>query len=43
MEKENNFKETVASLFQGMDSFVSGSYRGGRCHSCGRYHYSSVG
>ena len=23
MEKENNFKETVASLFQGMDSFVS--------------------
>ena len=23
MENENNFKETVSSLFKGMDSFVS--------------------
>ena len=43
MENENNFKETVSSLFKGMDGFVAAKTVVGDAHSRRRYDYTSAG
>ena len=43
MENENNFKETVSSLFKGMDGFVSAKAVVGDAIHVGRHHYTSTG